>query len=223
MQFTVSRNMKKLLTVIGVLASAMTGFAQQPVPHFESRDFMNAVSFTAGTNSLYGVTNLNSYSGIYSNQAGQFMTNVQGTGVAIGPGTNDYSNLLKDVDLWSLRDGSPPVYWPTNNGQTELMNRSIGFARIYVRTVGTNAAAVGVTHLRFVPLYDGTNETTLAGDVWDFPVVVNGVTPVALSTNAPMYLWVGARRLRLKEIYNTSVSHQGQSWIQEIRLNGWIP
>lgn len=205
---------------VGLMATAI---AQTPSPTHRVFHFLNCISVTTGTNSLYGVTNLNSYSGIYTNQSGQWMTNNAGTGVAIGIGTNDTFNLLRDAPLWSLRNGEPAVYWPTNNGQTEFLNRSIGFARLLVRGVSTNAAGTGTVHLRFVPLYDGTNETTLAGDVFDLPIVMNGVTPISLSTNAPMYLWVGAKALRLREIYNTSASNQGQSWLFDVSLEGYIP
>ena len=202
---------------------AMVAMAQTPTTFPRSYHFLNCIAVTCGTNSTYGVTNQLSYSGAFTNIAGVFMTNNAGTAVIIGAGTNDVLNLLKDIPLWSLRNGEPLVYWPTNNQQAEYLNKSIGFGRFQFRVVGTNAAATGTVHFRFTPLWDGTNESTLATDVWDVPIVANGTTIATLTTNAPFYLWVGAQKLRLKEIYNTSASNQGQTWVLDVTLNGFAP
>lgn len=221
--------MKKLFTSIGltaILAVGVMAQAQDAATHFEFRSFLNVAAFQTGTNSLHGFTNLLTATGAGyagTNEQGLLITNLAGVQSTIGPGTNDFLNIFKDVDMWSLRDGYWPVIWTTNNQQTEYLNLPVGLARLEVRGASTNAAGTGPVVLRFVPLWDGTNESTLAGDVFSVSFVPNGTTPFCLTTNWPMQRFVGARRVRLREEYNTSASNQGQTWIYQIGISAWIP
>jgi hypothetical protein len=205
---------------------AVSAVAQSPSPHFEFRSFLNVQAFQTGTNSLHGFTNLlhdlgAGYAG--TNEQGLLITNITGVANTIGPGTNDSLNIFKDVEMWALERGDWPVVWTTNNQQTEYLNSPIGLARLVVRGVSTNAAGTGPVVFRFVPLWDGSNESTLAGDIYSVSFVPNGVTPFCLSTNFPMQRFVGARKVRLREEYNTSASNQGQTWIYELGISAWIP
>lgn len=219
--------MKRLILSIGLTAVMAVGvMAQAPAPHWEFRSFLNVASFATGTNSVFGFTNLLSpqttaaYTG--TNQDGTMFTNLAGN-IVVSGNSNNTLNIFKDIDLWALRNGDWPVMWNTNNQQAEYLNNAIGFARLVVRGVSTNAAGTGPAVFRFVPLWDGTNESTLAADVWSVSFVPNGVTPFCLTTNFPMQRFVGARKLRLREEYDTSASNQGQSWITELGVSVWIP
>jgi hypothetical protein len=218
--------MKRLITSIGfTVLLAVNGMAQSAATRFEFRSFLNVTSFATGTNSTFGFTNLLSpFAAGYSqtNQDGTMFTNLQGN-IVVSGSSNNALNIFKDVDLWSLRNGDWPVMWNTNNQQAEYLNKPVGLARLVVRGVSTNAAGTGPVVLRFIPLWDGTNESTLAGDVLSISFVPNGVTAFCLTTNFPMQNFVGARRVRLREEYNTSASNQGQSWITELGIAAWIP
>jgi hypothetical protein len=90
---------------------------------------------------------------------------------------------------------------------------------------GANAAVT----FTFVPIYDGKDgseaETPLVGTGfnWSFAVTANTTASVTVATNAPMWKWPGARKLRLLSIVNADTDASSEVWIDRCSFNGFVP
>lgn len=183
------------------------------------------ITWLTVSNNVFGITNLYSFVSRGTNAQGLTYTNGSGRRVLIGPGTNDYKNLLAEsVNLWSDKDGN---WWKPvtlSNYVNEVWSPTP--MTVVIRAVGKNTTSSSGQSLvfNFVPVYDGTktNESNQAADLWAVAVNQNGTTPIVISTNAPTWRWPGARGMRLRDIYDTDVSSDGM-WVQKCSLVGYKP
>lgn len=226
--------MKKLL-IIAISAIALSTFAQTG---HRVQSFLNdkvasiIVSNAAGTVIVPGITNLNStiangLGGYGTNNIGTTWTNKDGsyvnlTAANMGTATNDHASdpLFKDVDLWSTREAGMATVWAAGTGSAGSNNVVVG--TITMKLIGRSGKS-GTVNLRFCPLYDGTNEPNTVADPIVWGVAVNGATPVVISTNIYQYRVPGAKRLRLREIYNSDTGAGTDAYITDLNISGFVP
>lgn len=210
--------MKYFYTLILAL-STLGASAQTHV----SQNFLNvrsvAVTNTSSVSNLsagltYNVSWTNGLLTFYTNNAGTRL----GTTNASGSTAGQSFNILKDVALWTDRNGAPPIAPITLIGSTNTMTS----ASIYVRAVA-NSGTVGTLTFTLRPVYDGDYMET--GTTKDFTFTYTPVasTVVALATNVPVYLWAGAKKLRCLSIVNSSANASADVNILNFSLNGFVP
>lgn len=212
--------MKKFISTILVATCALVANAQ----NFTSQSFIaNDITWLTVSNNVFGVTNLYSFVSRGTNAQGLSYTNAAGSRVIIGPGTNDYKNLLTDqVALWA--DSLGRWYAPTIVSNQQIEPYSQSPCSVTIRLVGKGSGAGNSICFNFVPVYDGTrtNESNQAAELWAVAVSANGTTPVVISTNVPLWKWPGSKGLRLREIYDSDTSSEG-TWIQSVKFVGFRP
>jgi hypothetical protein len=93
---------------------------------------------------------------------------------------------------------------------------------VFIKGVGGANANSAVT-LVFSPLWDGETPALATTDDWSVAITANGTTPVTLATNAPIWKWPGAAKLRLKYSSNADTDASSQFWLQKVSLNGFVP
>ena len=244
--------MKKLITLIGVLAVAWSVEAQ----NFLSQSFLTVKSISVGTNTTRNLTNLNSTwlnwntSGVdlsggtntiglqWTNLSGVNITNTQ-LNAAAGYGT-ERMNPFSDVSLWTKRDGS---IWDTskivNNYTNAVPNSSVSSnyvaienlipdyspAKLTIR-LGGYVLNGGTATFVFTPIPNGTDEPTSRINDWTVGVAWPLVTNNVVVTNVPMYLFNGCSKLRLRTVTG-GVTFNGATtsnlWIHGITLSGFVP
>ena len=229
--------MKKfILTGIGVALVAIGVQAQT----FRAQSFLaQGVKSVYVTNTL-SITNLNTSGAPLTNNVGTAWSNYVsgGTSLFISGGTgstytNTTKNLLKDVDLWVRKDGTPAFTVGATNASVPA---SFGDAVVAVRIASGGSGANAAVTFVFTPLYGIGVDSASAGlnpkpvavegpaaDQWSFSVTSAGTASVVLVTNAPMYKWPGARGLRLRRIVNEDTDASSQVIINEVSLNGYVP
>lgn len=233
--------MKKLLIISGMVMATVCAMAQST---FRAQSF-----FAQGVQSLYvtntaAITNLNTASANTTNAPGTAWSNYVSGGTAryvaatnsaaSGAWTNVTKNLLKDVDLWALRDGSPAVMQSTTNGTDRP---TLSYATVTIRiNAGSGASADQANTLVFTPLYGIAMDSASAGlnpkptpvegttaDQWTVGITPAGAATVVLCTNVPLYKWPGARGLRLRRVVGGDTDASSQVIYDEISLNGYVP
>jgi hypothetical protein len=206
--------MKTLFTLIG-LCFALSASAQS----YLSQSFLNVSSLLV-SNTLT-VSNLVNFPG-QTNVLGVRWTNSAGTGISVTNAGNTTA-LIKDVNLWSRRDGD---WWVPQFGTTTgiVTNTASSPINIYVKLLTGGSGANAAVTFTFVPIYDG-DETPVVGTAmnWSFAVTASTTSSVTVATNAPMYLWPGAKKLRLLSIVNGDTDALSQVWVQKVSLNGYVP
>lgn len=217
--------MKKLL--IGLGLSVSLGVSAQ---NFSVENLL-AVGSLAVTNGLIassggGYTNINSY-GVYgSNVVGEIYTNLNGTRVIVAAGNaSETAKLTRDIDLTGYdRNGNyPPVYFDSaSTNANTLQSYQPSSQSLFLRVVGQSGANSAVTFI-FVPVPDGVNESTVAGDAWQIAVTANTTTPVTLVTNLPIYRWHGVKSMRLKSITNGDADASSRVDVLVATVNGPVP
>lgn len=213
--------MKKfILSAIAVCGIALSGQSQ----NWQFQSFIaQDITWLTVSNNVFGVTNLYSFVSRGTNAQGLTYTNTAGNRVLIGPGTNDYKNLLQDqVALWA--DGLGRWYSPVILSNQVIEPYSQSPMSVTIRAVGKASDAGGTLCFNFVPVYDGTrtNESNQAADIWAVAVTENGVTPIVINTNVPLWRWPGSKGLRLRDIYDTDTSSAGM-WVQQVKFVGFRP
>jgi len=238
--------MKKFLYSIGLGLLTFGAVAQD----FDSQDFLNVRALNVGTNTpsgLWAITNLanlttnmgliySSTNIAYTNLSGAYVhPGLAATIAAVGT-ANQYTTpaLFKDVSLWTDRNGLPIfTYVPTPVENAQSTNSSIiSGANLFVEYVNpwvTN----GAIGLQFRPIWDGETPNNYTLDDWwvVIPSSLGVNRPRGnYATNAPLYKWAGARKLRLVAITNNVTTITGtantvtnSTFLTKIRLNGFIP
>ncbi len=202
--------MKKLIAILALVALTVTVNAQV----FRSQTLLGpgvgsvAVSNTIPVTNLstltfYGLTATNPTVGVIWTNLSGISNNVVGAG--------DANNLLGTAVLWADRNGN----WPS-------LGQSNYYASFGFRLVGQSGANSAVT-FTFVPVYDGTNEATAAGDVYTVAVTATGASMVVTNTPVPLYKWPGCKSIRLRGIVNADTDASSQVNVQAVQLNGFIP
>lgn len=189
---------------------------------FKSQSFLNVQSVQL-TNTI-NPTNLFTTTTVGTNWPGLKFTN-QNTAVEISATNRAVNrvNPFKDVDLWALRDGSWPVMQISTNG---LLNFHPSYANISVGVVGGSGANTAIP-ISIVPIWNGdernAREATAAGDEWRFAVTPNGATAVQISTNVPLFRWLGAKGLRVRWAVNSDADASSAVTLYDLSLNGFVP
>ena len=176
-------------------------------------------------------TNFNQFSTVASNKpgtqiivtnGGYYLFAYLGSNNGFFSATNavDYTkqNLLQDVDLWVDREGRATPIFP----QASITTNIISYGQIGVKIVGGSGANSAVT-FRFMPLLDGTNQSTTAGDLISVTATANTTTPVITYTPLQAQKVIGARRLRLVDISNADADASSSVQVLGVWFSGWRP
>jgi len=234
--------MKKLILTIGLVVATMSAMAQA---RFSAQSFLAQGVASVYVTNLVAITNLNTASANSTNAPGTAWTNyttgvsspytlyVTATNTGSGTWTNASKNLIKDVDLWALRDGSPPVMPSATNGTDRP---TLSYASVSIRIASGGSGANSALSFVFTPLYGPGADASLTGpnpkptpiegataDEWTVGVTASTTSSVTVITNAPLYKWPGARGLRLRRIVNADTDATSQVIVNDVTLNGYIP
>lgn len=203
--------MKKLLAVIGLSFALVATAAAQ---NHQRQSFL-AVNSVVATN-LVNPTNFGFATSWRTNVLGLTWTNGTTRYVA---GNGDTTRILQDVSLWSDSHGRPFSQLSTNVTVPTAINTP---ATIVVKTIAGAVADSAVT-FHMAPVYnDNVGESTAERWVFSFTPTVS--TTQVWSTNAPLYLWPGAKKLRCLAIVNAdTTTGDGSVKITEFSLNGFVP
>ena len=195
----------KLGTAAGVaaaatalLATATPAQAQSP----RSVSFLSDGILSITVTNAVPYTNLLSNLGYGTNIVGLAWTNASGSNV-VAVGTNyERTTLTRDVSLWADRNGNNPT--------------NVNIAGVFSGASGN----LTTNTLVFVPLYDGTNESTVATDAFIWSVTASGTTKVVTASLNPLARWPGVQKIRCKTIASgTNLNFT----VQSLTLNGFSP
>lgn len=208
--------MKKLFIVGAIGLSTLGAMGQSHL----SQSFLNVQSLN--TTNAYAVTNL--ATGLQTYLAvGVLWTNSAGT---VNRATNGVRTdvLFKDVSLWSDRDGLPFTQnVKTLTGLTDTNAPAyVPPARLFIQLHGGSGANAAVTFV-FNPVWDGDTQPAATTDDWSVALTATTTTPVTLATNIPMWMWPGAKSLRVKTITNGDTDASSQVTVTKLSVNGFRP
>jgi hypothetical protein len=218
---------KKSLLVLSLLSFTACALAQgtfAPPKHVFKSFLADKICSLNVSNAVLGVTNLLTKNGHQTNEWGVVFTNcVTGSrsmvtnyaAITNTAATLEYFNLLSDVELWADRNGSgaPVGTWTT------LTNTPYS---VFVRLVGQSGANAAMTFV-FTPLFDGTNETTVAGQDFAWAVTANTTTEVCLVTNIFDTRFQHAKKIRCRSISNADTDATSTVTILSLGLVGFQP
>lgn len=217
--------MKKYIISLGLALATFSSQGQ----NFLSQSFIaDGITSITATN-LLQPTNLLYAASVGTNHYGILVTNL-GVQVVITNGVMDYQNLFKDVTLWSDREGRPYCAGATNS-VADVGDSTDSPAAVVVKTQVGSGANSAVT-FAFAPVYtdainngDGSNgnEVTSAADFWIFSVTPTASSTQVWSTNAPMYRWGGAKKLRLLYVSNADTDASSNVKLLGIQFTGFRP
>lgn len=237
--------MKKFLILTVVLASTLVGKAQQ----FQAEQFLSdtvagitisnaaAAPFGGFTNIASWLSTANSTL-VGTNALNLTWTNSQGiwvipTNAALGTVsgiafvTNNSSALVRDVPLWTDKNGMVMFGNTVTNTVAAGGEYGVSYSpqTLSIKMWGAASAATAL-NLIFVGLADGVNEQTGANGA---PLTFQwGVVPAAgtvvVSTNFPSWKFAGCKTLRLRSasLTTTTAANIGVT-IQSLSLNGFKP
>jgi hypothetical protein len=199
---------KRLGNKLGTVAAAATAALALSLATPASAQSPRSVSFLSDGILAITVTNAIPYTNLLSvgawgtNLVGLAWTNASGSNI-VASGTNyENTKLTKDISLWTDRNGLTPT------------NANIS---------GTFVAASGnltTNTIVFVPLYDGTNESTVAGDAFIWSITAIGTTKVTTASLNPLGRWPGVQKIRCKTIASgTNLNFT----VLSLSLNGFPP
>lgn len=214
------KNLLKIVLLTTLVSLTLTSQAQT----FSSQSFIANAS-SLNVSNTFGITNLLAPSTYGSNVVSVLFTNRAGTRVVVAAGTGETVNLCASVNLWPDRNGNwwSPLYQQSTNGTPLQIAPYPGMpASLTVRLIGGSGANVAML-MKFVPVFDGDNESTVAAEAFDWSVTPNTTTAVCISTNVPLYKWPGAKKLRLKSITAGDTDASSQVTIFNLSLNGYVP
>lgn len=233
--------MKKLILIVSLMVATVAAQAQT----FRAQSFLAPGVASVYVTNTIAITNLNTAGANTTNAPGTAWSNytfgvsapytlyVVGTNTGSGTWTNATKNLLKDVDLWALKDGSPAVMQSMTNGTDRP---TLSYATLAIRIASGGSGANTAASLVFTPLYGTGTDTASIGinprptplegntaDEWTVGITSAGTAEVRLLTNAPLYKWPGARGLRLRRIVHADADASSQIIVNEVSLNGYVP
>lgn len=150
--------------------------------------------------------NLKSAGGNGTNLVGLGFTTASGSNIVVSATNNTTTVLTRSVDLWSY----PTYVVPPANANISC-------------TYSAGAGNTTTNLLIFVPVPDGTNEDTAAGDAFVWPLTANGTNILTVCTNNPLKNWQGSLKFRLKAAYAGTNAAAGQFNILDLRFNSFPP
>ena len=214
--------MKKLLISIGLCLTTISVMGQS----HQVQSFLNVRSVAVtNTSPVTNLTGAATFLTTWTNGVLTFYTNNAGTrlGTTNGAaGTQQTAgstfNLLRDCNLWTDRNGNPPHNYFVSLTTT---NYSSG-ASVYVRGLA-NSGTVGTLTFTFRPIYDGNLMENNTTKDFTFTYVPVASSVVAIATNVPMYLWPGAKGIRLLSIVNSSGNANADVNLLNVSLVGFVP
>jgi hypothetical protein len=149
-------------------------------------------------------TNILSPSSFGTNIVGLQWQTSSGSNIVVTATNGTTTRLTRSASLWADSTG----YCPTN----------ANFSLTYTAGAGNNG---GTNWIEFVPVYDGTNESTEALDSWRWIFLGAGATTNTIHTNNPLSRWPGAQRFRVKDIVSPTNAAASQLTILGLKLNGF--
>jgi len=194
-------NMKKLLVVIGLSIGLVSANAQN---HLTQSFLASGISSVTCSN-LVNPTNLVSSISWGTNAWGTTFTNL-GSQVTVTNGYAETVNpFVNSVALWVDREGRPYTQVSTNVTTPAIVPSPM---KVVIKTIAGAVADSAVT-FEFSPVYDnigdGTEPTgSVESWIWSFTPTVS--TTQVMSTNVPLYQWVGAKGLRLRRVTNADTT-----------------
>lgn len=220
-----NKTMKKFISSVALSLVALAAFAQD----HRSQSFLNQTSLQVSN--VAAISNLVMFPGM-TNIFGTQWTNNAGTRTGVTAAGNT-TQLLKDVNLWVARDGEFILSQISSIPGTQTNYQYITAATLSGKILGGAAANSSVTFV-FTPVWHddppitiGTNTapvTPFIATTHDWSVAVTAASGVVtFATNAPTYMWAGAKKLRVRSIVNSDTDFTGNVWVQDLTLNGFIP
>jgi hypothetical protein len=200
----------KSLFIVTLLLSVLTASAVE----FRAQSFLNVQAIYL-TNT-FNPTNLATAGSQGTNWVGLTYTN---NGVRFtADGTNQTRvNPFRDVALFALTTGEP-AYNPSTNG--------VNFIQSYGTITATMTSGSGAdSAISFVatPIYDGVNEATESAEQWTFAFTPTVSSTQTFATNAPLYRWPGASKLRIRRIVNSDTTAAGNVILKALNYNAYSP
>lgn len=188
-----------------------------------SQSFLNVKSLHV-SNGL-SISNLVMWAG-QTNILGVRYTNNAGTGVSVAAAGNTVK-LLRDVALWSDREGRVPIT-QASVGQTVYTNfLTISPFTVSGRIAGASGANAAVTFV-LTPYWNDTPDdgATFVATTHDFSFAVTAVasSTVTFATNIVAAVnWAGAKGVRVRSIVNADTDASSGIYVHELNLNGFRP
>ena len=229
-EITTMKKIKLLLGLAVLAVFAMTASAQNGRIQRVLGD--GIVSMTVSNTLQF--TNLNSPGVVHSNVVGMTFTNLSSAGAsqratvtaggsgygAQGQRTNYTQTLLtKDVNLWP---NLPPItanYATSTNPVGTLQPNQPSYGNITIKGQG-GSGANGTITFYWVPLPDGTNESTIAADLFVHTITGTTTTPICVFTNFPLHRWQGVQKARLKVVTSGVTTASSDFTLTDINVAG---
>lgn len=210
--------MKYLFTLI----LALSTFGASAQSHI-SQSFLNVKSLHV-SNTL-SISNLVMWPGM-TNILGVRYTNNAAVGVSVSTAGNTVK-FLKDVALWSDRNGNVPItqIYAGPIGTTNFIN--IAPFTISGRIAGASGANAAVTFV-LTPYWNDIPDdgTTFVATTHDFTFAVTAVasSAVTFATNIVGAVnWAGAKGVRVRSIVNGDTDASSGIYVHELNLTGFRP
>ena len=204
------------------LALAMVSFGVSAQNHL-AQSFLNVKSLHV-SNTL-AISNITMFPGM-TNILGVRYTNFAGTGISVAAAGNTVK-LLRDVQLWSDKNGNWPVTQIASVPGTTTNYLNISPFTVSGRIFGASGANSAVTFV-LTPYWDDIPDdgTTFVATTHDFTFAVTAVasSAVTFATNIVGAVnWAGAKGVRVRSIVNSDTDASSGVYIHELKLSGFRP
>ncbi len=211
------------------LVLAMVSFGVSAQSHL-AQSFLNVKSLHV-SNTL-AISNITMFVGM-TNILGVRYTNYAGTGISVAAAGN-VTKLLKDVMLWSDREGRVPIQQFQAVPGTQTNYLYVSPFTVSGRIFGASGANSAVTFV-LTPFWNDhtiygegtTNEVrkTFNATTHDFTFAVTAVasSDVTFATNIVMPNWAGAKGVRVRSIVNGDTDASSGVYVHELDLTGFRP
>lgn len=209
--------MKYILT----LALALVTFGASAQTHI-SQSFLNVKSLQVSN--VASISNITMFAGM-TNIFGTRWTNSAGVALLVTNAGNTVK-LLKDVSLWSDREGNWPVrqIYSVPGTQTNFLNVTpFTISGRFIGGAGANSAVTFVVTPFWKDIPD--DGSTFVATTHDFTFAVTGAAgAVTFSTNIVSAVnWAGAKGCRIRSIVDGDTDYTGNVIITDLDLSGFRP
>lgn len=202
-----------VLAMVSLSVSAQTHISQS---------FLNVKSLQVSN--VAAVSNLVMWPGM-SNIFGGRWTNNAGTAVNVTAAGNT-TKLLKDVSLWSDRDGAWPIRQFASVPGTQTNYLTVSPFTISGKLIGGAGANSAVTFV-VTPYWKDVPDdgSTFVATTHDFSFAVTAASGVVtFATNIVTAVnWAGAKGCRVRSIVNADTDYTGGVYITDLDLTGFRP
>lgn len=209
--------MKYLIT----LALALVTLGASAQSHI-SQSFLNVKSLQVSN--VAAISNITMFAGM-TNIFGTRWTNNAGTAVLVTNAGNT-AKLVRDVQLWSDRNGNIPLtqIYSVPGTQTNFLN--ISPFTISGKLIGGSGANAAITFV-VTPFWKDIPDdgSTFIATTHDFTFAVTSASGVVtFSTNVVSAVnWAGAKGARIRSIVNADTDYTGGITITDLDLTGFRP